>query len=196
MIPQVPAEIVLPLRAYLELLDRWNSIHSLTAIPKERRWDELVVDACALLPPLAAIEPGRLLVDFGTGMGIPAVVLALARPDLRVLGVDASAKKIAFLRQALLELGIPNLEAKRGRFESMAPLGGDVGVAKALAPLPMLLGWWRRHGRPGAPFLALKGQESLAEGSIPGWEVRARAYEVPGGGARRVLEARPADGTP
>ncbi|MFN8010410.1 MAG: 16S rRNA (guanine(527)-N(7))-methyltransferase RsmG [Holophagaceae bacterium] len=196
MIPQVPAEIVPPLGVYLELLDRWNSIHALTAVPTARRWDELIVDACALLPPLAGVEAGRRLVDLGTGMGIPAVVLALARPDLEVVGVDSSGKKIAFLRQAVLELGLPNLQATLGRFESLEPLAGDVGVAKALAPLPVLLGWWRRHGRPGAPFLALKGPGTQAEGSVPGWEVRGLPYEIPGRGPRTVLEARPAGGTP
>lgn len=194
MIPLVPAKIVHPLGAYLELLDRWNSIHALTSIPKSRRWDELIVDACALLPPLEGVEAGRRLVDLGTGMGVPAVVLALARPDLQVVGVDSSGKKIAFLRQVALELGIPNLQARLGRFESLEPLAGDVGVAKALAPLPVLLGWWGRHGRPGAPFFALKGPGTRTEGSLPGWEVHSRAYEIPGRGPRAVLEARPAAG--
>jgi 16S rRNA (guanine527-N7)-methyltransferase len=192
MTPGIPKELERPLRVYLALLERWNRIHALTSLPRESRREELLLDACALLPHLSGLEPGQVVVDLGTGMGIPSVVIALARPDLQIVGVDGSKKKIAFLRQACLELGLENLRPLAGRFETLPSLAADCGVAKALAPLPQLLDWWRRHGRPGGPFLALKGPEWRAEALPPGWTAVAHPYELPTRGARWVVEARQA----
>lgn len=191
MEPVVPQAIQEPLRAYLDLLDRWNRIHALTALRPEDRWSELVLDSAALLPHLDALPPASRVVDLGTVMGVPAVVVALARPDLQVLGVDGARKKLAFLRQAALELGIGNLEAVQGRFEDLPGLEGDLGMAKALAPLRVLLSWWGRLGRPGTPFLALKGAGGAQEPPPAGWAVRTHPYELPGRGRRLVVEALP-----
>jgi len=187
MIPVLPPALEAPLRDWLALLDRWNGTHALTALPPVARWEELVLDAAALLPFLGELPVGSRIVDLGTGMGSPAVVLALACPDLQILGLDASAKKLAFLRQGALELGIRNLEAVHGRFESIPPLQADLAVAKALAPLDQLAGWWARLGRPGAPLLALKGPGWEAEPRPAGWRVEATPYDLPTRGRRFVI---------
>ena len=102
MQPVLPDALAPTVQAFLELLERWNRTHALTALPLEVRFEELILDACALLPHLPQ-GPGRV-VDFGTGMGIPAVVLAAARTDLEVVALDKARKKVAFVRQAALEL--------------------------------------------------------------------------------------------
>lgn len=127
----------------------------------------------------------------GTGMGSPALILALARPDLRVIGLDAAGKKLAFVRQSSLELGISNLEAVHGRFESTPSLQGDLGVAKALAPLDALAAWWARHGKSGAPLLALKGPGWESEVRPEGWKVEAFPYDLPTRGRRFVIRLQP-----
>lgn len=187
MIPKLPSTLEAPLQTWLALLDRWNGTHALTALPPAARWEELVLDAAALLPSLSEMPAGSRIVDLGTGMGSPAMVLALARPDLHILGLDASAKKLAFLRQSALELGLRNLEAVHGRFESTPPLQADLGVAKALAPLDQLAGWWARLGRSGAPLLALKGPGWETETRPAGWRVEATSYELPARGRRFVI---------
>ncbi len=172
---------------YLALLDRWNRTHALTALAKSERYEELLLDAAVLLPFLEALPAGARVADLGTGMGCPAVVLALARPDLEILAVDASAKKLAFVRQAALELPLPNLRPLHGRLEDLAPLGADLGTAKALGSLEQLAGWWARHGRPGAPFLALKGPDWERE-SLPGdWTASPTPYTLPTRGRRVVV---------
>ena len=188
MRPSLPTGLEPPLKAWLDLLDRWNRIHALTALPPEARWEELVLDAAALLPAMSHLPAASRVVDLGTGMGSPALILALARPDLQILGLDAAAKKLAFLRQSALELGIPNLEAIHGRFESTPPLGADLGVAKALAPLADLAGWWSRHGNPGAPLLALKGPGWEREPLPQGWSAEAFPYDLPTRGRRFVVK--------
>ncbi|HEY3399949.1 MAG TPA: 16S rRNA (guanine(527)-N(7))-methyltransferase RsmG [Geothrix sp.] len=190
MDPRLPTPLAAPLRRYLVLLDRWNRTHALTSLPQAERWEELILDAAALLPFLEPLAPGSRVADLGTGMGCPAVVLALARPDLEVLAVDASAKKLAFVRQAALELPVPNLKAVQGRLEDLSSLEADLGTAKALGSLVQLAGWWSRHGKAGAPFLALKGPEGAEEPLPAGWTAVPHPYALPTRGRRVVLELR------
>ena len=190
MEPTIPEWTLDPIARYLALLDRWSQTHALTALEKDQRFEELILDSAILLPFLANLAPGSRVVDFGTGMGVPAVVVALARPDLTVLAVDKSHKKIAFVRQAAMELALANLVPMAGRAEALAPLAAQAGIAKAVGTLELLLGWWRRHGAPGSPFLALKGPEGPQE-APEGFTVTAHSYHLPTRGRRVVLELRP-----
>lgn len=187
--PQLPENLQPFCGGFLALLDRWNRRHALTGLPAAARREELLVDSAVLLPWLGRLDPGSPVADFGTGMGIPALLLAAARPDLPVLAVDRSSKKLAFVRQAALELGLRNLEVRSGQAELLPPLGAALGVAKAVGSLGLLLGWWERHGQPGAPFLALKGP-GWREGPLPaGWDLREHPYRLPSRGERILLEA-------
>lgn len=176
---------------FLSLLDRWNRTHALTALPPEARFEELVLDSAALLPHLAELPSGSLVADFGTGMGIPAIVIAVCRPDLKVAAIDKIGKKMAFVRQAVLELGLGNMQLCPGLAESLPPLHAQAGVAKAVGPLPLLMGWWERHGAPGAPFFAMKGPDWANEPKPKGWACVAHPYCLPTRGERVIVELRP-----
>jgi len=185
MEPNLPDWSKEPIVRYLELLDRWSRTHALTSLEKEERFEELILDSAILIPFLDNLAPGSAVADFGTGMGVPAIVLALARPDLTIYALDKAHKKVAFVRQAALELGLANLKPLAGRAEDLPPLGAQVGVAKAVGSLDLLLGWWERHGVPGAPFLALKG---APEDAPAGYHLTVHAYRLPTRGRRAVLE--------
>ena len=176
MEPRLPSELNAALGRFLVLLDKWNRTHALTALPPGERREELLLDAAVLLPFLAHLPAGAKVADLGTGMGCPAVVLALARP--------------AFLKQVAMELPVPNLQAVHGRLEDLPALGADWGTAKTLAPLPSLLGWWERHGRPEAPFFALKGSDWQSESVPQGWAASPHPYSLPTRGKRVVVELR------
>jgi 16S rRNA (guanine527-N7)-methyltransferase len=190
MEPRLPSELSATLGRFLVLLDKWNRTHALTALPPGARREELLLDAAVLLPFLSHLPPGSRVVDLGTGMGSPAVVLALARPDLEVLGVDASLKKLAFLKQVAMELPIPNLRTVHGRLEDLPPLEADWGTAKALGSLGALAGWWARHGRPRSLFYALKGADWAGEHIPDGWTAVPHPYSLPSRGPRVVVELR------
>ena len=176
---------------FLELLERWNRTHALTALPEEARYEELILDAWSLVPYLAPLSPGARVVDFGSGMGIPAVVLAIARPDLEIVALDKARKKVAFVRQVALELQLEGLEPIAGRAEELPPLAASLGVAKAVGSPELLATWWERHGSPGAPMLALKS-EAWAREACPGppWRLTPHAYRLPSRGDRILLEMR------
>jgi 16S rRNA (guanine527-N7)-methyltransferase len=133
------------------------------------------------------LPPGARLADFGTGMGIPAVVLALARPDLEIRAVDKSRKKIAFLHQVVMELGLANLFPVAARVEELPCLSADLGTAKAVGSLARLTGWWTRHGKPGTPLLLLKGAGWRAETCPSDWSLEAHPYRLPTRGERVIL---------
>lgn len=187
MTPHLPDALYPSAQAYLGLLERWNQTHALTALPQEIRFEELILDACALLPHLEDLPAGSTVADFGTGMGIPAVVIAFARPDLKVVGVDKAGKKMAFLRQVILELGLSNLEVRLGRAESLSPIQAHAGTAKATGPLPLLAAWWDRHGQPNAPFFAFKGPGWDQEPRPEGFHLDTAPYHLPTRGERLIL---------
>jgi 16S rRNA G527 N7-methylase RsmG len=190
MTPQLPEYLMPFCQAFLKLLDRWNRRHALTGLAPGLRREELLLDSAVLLPWLLDLAPGSRVVDFGTGMGIPALLLAVARPDLPVFAVDRSRKKLAFVRQAALELGLPNLVISEGDAAKLPPLEATLGVAKAVGSLPLLLGWWERHGILGTPLLALKGPEWRENPLQSGWILRPHFYRLPTRGERVIVEAR------
>jgi 16S rRNA (guanine527-N7)-methyltransferase len=185
--PVFPENMLDMARAYLELLEKWNAVHSITGLPPESRFEALLLDSAALLPHMGDLPPGALVADFGSGTGMPAVALAAYMPGARVVAVDRSRKKTAFVRQAALELGLHNLETVCGPIESIPPLGAQMGAAKAAGPLKTLLGWWERHSAPSAPFFAFMAR-GRGIGETGGWERETFPYCLPTMGERAILK--------
>ena len=97
-------------RAYLALLAKWNRTYNLTAIREpERMVTHHLLDALAVLPHLPQRARLRVL-DVGTGGGCPAFRSRSRARDWRVTLLDCNHKKAAFLRQAVIELGLANVE--------------------------------------------------------------------------------------
>jgi 16S rRNA (guanine527-N7)-methyltransferase len=187
--PFFPQRIHAAGEAYLRILDRWNSVHSLTGLTQEDRFESLVLDSAALFPHLDSLLSGSLVADFGSGMGIPAVIIAAYRPDLCVVAIDRSRKKMAFVRQVALELKLENLRVVCSPVESIEPLNAHFGTAKAVGALDLLLGWWKRHSMPGAPFFAFKGPTWTAAEIKCGWECEVFPYRLPNLGERVIVKA-------
>jgi len=186
--PIFPETMLDAAKNYLELLGKWNAVHSITGLAPETRFEALLLDSAALLPHLADLPPGALVADFGSGMGVPAIVLAAHRPDIRVAAIDRSRKKSAFVHQAALELGLGNLNAVCGAIESIQPLGAQLGTAKAVGPLEALLGWWKRHSAEGAPFLSFRGSKWNVDKIGDGWESEIFPYRLPTMGERAIFK--------
>jgi len=116
----VGADAQARLLAYLALLDKWNHTHNLTAIREpERMITHHLLDSLAVLPHLPS-RPGLRLIDIGSGGGLPGIPLAIVRPDWRLTLLDSNFKKATFLRQAAIELPLPNVEVVAERVEECA----------------------------------------------------------------------------
>ncbi|MGX6605476.1 16S rRNA (guanine(527)-N(7))-methyltransferase RsmG [Micromonosporaceae bacterium Da 78-11] len=134
--------------------------------PREapRIWERHLIN-CALISEM--IPNGASVVDVGSGAGLPGIVLAVARPDLRITLVEPLARRTSFLSEAVTALGLDSaVTVVRGRAEDVAdsPAGGaDIVTARAVAPLDRLAGWCLPLARKGGRLLALKGASAADE---------------------------------
>ena len=133
--------------------------------PREvpRLWDRHVLNSAALAE---AVPDGARVVDVGSGAGLPGVPLGLARPDLTLTLVEPMARRVEFLTDVVTSLGVP-WRVVRGRAEERSVVRAvgpvDVVTARAVAPLPRLVGWCRGLLVPGAQLIALVGAKAAAE---------------------------------
>lgn len=161
----LPADAVARLGSFLALLLAMNEHVNLTAITEPNEaWSRHVLDALTLAPLLADLPAGARLLDVGSGGGVPGIPLAIARPDLHVTLLDATEKKVVFLRAVSAELGLANVDAVCGRAEDVdLGAGFDVVVARAVAKLPTLLGWTAPFAKRGGRLLLIKGERAELE---------------------------------
>lgn len=161
----VSRETVHRLDTLVEHLLKWNRAINLVARSTlDELWTRHILDSAQIfdLAPASA----RHWADIGSGGGFPGLVVAIIAaekaPSLRVTLVEADRRKSEFLRSAGRECGI-SVEVIAERVEAVPPLGADVLSARALAPLPVLLGHAERHLAPGGIALFPKGAGHEAE---------------------------------
>ena len=109
--------------------------------PREasRIWDRHLLN-CAVLTDL--LPEGADVCDVGSGAGLPGLVLAIRRADLRVTLVEPLLRRTAFLAEVVQELGLDNVEVLRHRAEELhGRCEFGVVTSRAVAPLPRLLAW-------------------------------------------------------
>jgi len=182
-----------PLLAYLALLVRWNQTYNLTAVrdPREMVGKHLL-DSLAMHPYVDAIAAaGGALADLGTGAGLPGIPLAIVKPGLRVTLVESNGKKARFLREAVRQLGLPDVRVAESRIEAVDEPGAfDAITARALATLPLILELGGDLLKPDGVLLAMKGTHPADEiAALPrGWVVSdSHPLRVPGLDAERHL---------
>lgn len=161
----IDAEQIEKVASFLALVVAMNECMNLTAITEpEAAWSRHALDALSLTPLMADLPKGARVLDVGSGGGVPGILLAIARPDLRVTLLDATEKKIAFVAAAADRLGLSNVEALAGRAESAA-FGRtfDVVTARAVAKLAVLIGWTAPFVKRGGRLLLIKGERAEAE---------------------------------
>ena len=157
---ELPGERRDKLLAYLALLYKWNRTYRLTALREEQAVGHHLLDSLAILP----FVPQGPLLDAGSGGGAPGIPLAIARPELTVTLLDAKARKAAFLRQAVIELALPNISVHGGRVEQYHPRFGFAAIAsRAFAELADFVGLTRHLLAEDGVWLAMKGVRPDAE---------------------------------
>jgi 16S rRNA (guanine527-N7)-methyltransferase len=164
------------LLGYLALLGKWNRTYNLTAIRDPLAMvSHHLLDSLAVLPYLPLADVDARLADAGAGAGLPGIPLAVARPQWQVSLVESNEKKAAFLRQAAIELGIPNIEVHEGRIEAWRPAKAfALVISRAFAELADFIDSCRHLLAPNGVFAAMKGKDPRAEiGRLPA-DVRCR----------------------
>lgn len=206
------------LHAYAEALAETNQHLNLSAVrDRVGIWQRLILESLRLLPAIDAALNHRpeapspaSLIDVGTGGGIPGMVIALARPALRVTLLDATAKKLAFLERIAADLGATNVICVHGRAEELGHDARfresfDLVTARAVAALPVLLELCLPFLRPGGTALLPKGialDAELADARVAAPLLGGRIIEasiLPGIGSEvetRLVVLRKVERTP
>jgi 16S rRNA (guanine527-N7)-methyltransferase len=125
-----------------------------------RLWSRHVLNSGLLAP----FVPERVSVaDVGSGAGLPGLVLAAARPDLRVTLIEPMERRVAWLEEEAERLGLSNVVVERSRAEDAAPGRFDVVTARAVGALTGLLPITAPLAKPGGRLALLKGASVEAE---------------------------------
>ena len=170
----------------------------------QRLWERHLVN-CALLG--RALGHGLDVCDIGSGAGLPGLVLAMVRLDLRVTLVEPLLRRFTFLEEAVTALSLENVEVVRARAEDLhGRREFSVVTSRAVAPLDRLLVWSMPLVRPSGELVAMKGASAadevaaaervlsrfgvrgvhVEEIAVEGLDVPTRVVRVEGGGSPRL----------
>ena len=122
----------------------------------ERIWERHIFNC---LPVTQLLPQGATLFDIGSGAGLPGIVIALARPDLKVTLIEPLERRVEFLKEATAGTSI---EVIRGRAQDVKK-SADFVTARAVAPLEKLKKMSWHLVKTGGSLLAMKGESASAE---------------------------------
>ena len=143
---------------YLDLLNKWNQVHNLTAVrDPEEQVSRHVLDCLAVLP---YIEDTVTLADIGSGAGLPALMLAIMRPQLAVTALESNGKKAAFIREAVRVLALANVQVVAQRVEDWQAPPQAVIISRALAAADRFIALTAHLGDANSRWLLMKGREA------------------------------------
>ena len=137
------------------LLDKWNKAYNLTSVrdPQEMLVKH-ILDSIVVSPYLQ----GNRFIDVGTGPGLPGLPLAIVNPQKPFVLLDSLGKRISFIRNAVRELGLTNVEPVLSRVEDYHPDHQFDGVlSRAFASLKDMTEWCYHLPKSDGLFYALKG---------------------------------------
>ena len=150
------------IRAYAEFLITAGIERGLIG-PREgeRIWERHIFNC---LPITQLLPQGASLFDIGSGAGLPGIVIALARPDLKVTLIEPLERRVEFLNEAVAAIaaGGVEIEVIRGRAQDVKK-SADFVTARAVAPMDKLKKMCWHMVKTGGSLLAMKGESAANE---------------------------------
>jgi 16S rRNA (guanine527-N7)-methyltransferase len=182
---------------YLDLISRWNRVHSLTALRTEQAIAEgLLADSLLFLDVL---PPDAIrLMDLGSGPGIPGIPIKIVRPEMELVLVEARRKKASFLSTAVRELGLEQTRVVGSRAEQLLDLepamsgAFDAVVTRAAGRPAEVRDLSFSFLRPGG-MLLLGGSQSRPSGTVTDGFRAVRVGRGKGPGRTVLVARRPID---
>lgn len=169
------------LETYRALLVKWNrTINLVSPSTVDEIWTRHFYDSAQLLTYVP--ETAEKWVDFGSGGGFPALVVAILaaekHPNLRVFCIESDLRKATFLKTVARDTGL-DVGVFSRRIEDVPEMAVDVVSARALASLERLLPLAVRHLKEDGIALFLKGENAAQEiaDAKANWAFRLETFE-------------------
>ncbi|MBI5582167.1 MAG: 16S rRNA (guanine(527)-N(7))-methyltransferase RsmG [Deltaproteobacteria bacterium] len=164
----------------------WNRVTNLTTVTDP--WPMALTHYLDSLAPAGFIPENAVLLDIGSGGGFPGIPLHIALTGLRTTLIDASRKKVSFLRYVIRELRLERIEALHTRAEELAGRRGQLGrydviVSRALSAI-------EPYVRMAVPLLGADGRIIALKGGVPAEEVEALRLAAGNGSLGAALSLR------
>jgi 16S rRNA (guanine527-N7)-methyltransferase len=157
------------LLAYLGLIQKWNRVFNLTAIRQSEEMLRLHLLDC-IWAVLAIERMGgtpQVVVDVGSGAGLPGVVMAIVWPQAQIHCVDTVSKKAAFIHQVRAELSLANLHGHHMRIEDFSlPSRPDLITCRAYATIAQLFDTSHHLVQPSTRIAAMKAKLTVIEDEL------------------------------
>ena len=178
-------------RRYYRELERWNSLMNLTTVSG---WEEVqkthFLDSLSIAGALPSeTMAARSFIDIGAGAGFPGIPMKIAFPGMSGTLVDATARKVEFLRNLAVSLGLYDIQVRHARAETLAHCENvresfDLVFARAVAAMPAL-------AELTLPFCTVGGVAALHKTRAASDEIASahRAVETMGGTIRDIVSA-------
>ena len=153
--------------AFHQLLVEEGELRGLIG-PRElpRLWERHLLNSAAVVPFLPSTG---LIVDVGSGAGLPGVVIAAMLPQAEIVLVEPMERRVTWLHDVVDRTGLTNVEVRRARAQELeGALEADAVTARAVASLDKLFRWTAPLVREGGTVIAMKGaraEEELAAAS-------------------------------
>lgn len=150
---------------FRDLLKQWGAVHNLSAQLKDEQIEENIFDS---VYPLKFVNEFDSLIDIGTGAGYPGMLLAVARPDKKVVLCEPKAKRVAFLNFVKNTLGLDKVEVVQNRVENLPPKHYDLITSRAVTNTSLLMSMTGNLSTNDTEYLFYKG--SMCDEEIEGLE--------------------------
>lgn len=151
---------------YMNILIEWNKFMNLTGITKpEEVITKHFIDSLTVLDK---IDKSASVIDVGTGAGFPGIPIKIVFPETKVVLLDSLNKRIKFLNEVIEKLELKNIETIHGRAEEYGRNKNhrekyDIAIARAVAPLNILLEYLMPFAKVNGKCLCMKGSNSEEE---------------------------------
>ncbi len=177
------------IKRFMEEFGRWNKTYALTSIAPEKTYDYLIAPS-AWLVGSGYLDGSGIIADFGTGYGIPGLVMAILDGERQYKLIESSRKKASFLHRIVKELQLDNCEVVCRRVDKRNKIEGvDLLVSRAAGTISEIVDITSANT---PRFIFFKGNDAepeLDEFNIGHTGYRAEIIDIPldCGGLRSVL---------